>query len=342
MDLQTLNRYHEEGWLMKQVHPDLPLTIWNYTAATQYEQRWDEVTLRCRGLVTDDNGVIVNNPIPKFFNYSESRGKYVCNFKKPFKVFEKYDGSMIQVFWYEDNVIVASRGSFTSQHALWAAELLNNKPVEAIQKGYTYIFELIHPENRIVVNYGDTKDLILLSIRDVEGDIWLSNVENYFTVLNEYKIANLTRWKHLKNLAKMNDSNREGYVILFASGERVKVKFEEYVELHKIYTGLTNKHVWEAVRYKRYDELIDKLPDEMYQAVSDLYHEMYNAKKKIKRDAGVDFLNRPNHADRKEFAEWAKKQRHPSIMFALYDADFDLVNDIAWVKVKPAQSKLVI
>ena len=38
--LQKLNKYYEEGLLYKQVHPTLPLTIWNYTEKVQYESLW--------------------------------------------------------------------------------------------------------------------------------------------------------------------------------------------------------------------------------------------------------------------------------------------------------------
>lgn len=59
----NLEAYVNEGWLIKQVHPTLPLTIYNYSQATQYEGKWDEVTLAARGLVMDNNGTIVARPI---------------------------------------------------------------------------------------------------------------------------------------------------------------------------------------------------------------------------------------------------------------------------------------
>ena len=63
-----LEKYVAEGWLISQVHPTIPLTIYNYSQATQYEAHWDEVTLQCRGLVVDDMGTIVARPFKKFFN----------------------------------------------------------------------------------------------------------------------------------------------------------------------------------------------------------------------------------------------------------------------------------
>ena len=62
--LDILNRYYDEGLLTKQTHPHpaFPLTIWNYTERVQYEGLWDNITLMCRGLVTDNYGNIVARP----------------------------------------------------------------------------------------------------------------------------------------------------------------------------------------------------------------------------------------------------------------------------------------
>ncbi|NBU99435.1 MAG: hypothetical protein EBS19_14710 [Spirochaetia bacterium] len=66
--LEKLNEYHEKGLVYKQIHPTLPLTIWNYSEKVQYENLWDEITLMCRGLVTDNDGNIIARPFKKFFN----------------------------------------------------------------------------------------------------------------------------------------------------------------------------------------------------------------------------------------------------------------------------------
>ena len=95
--LEKLNNYYEDGLLYKQVHPSLPLTIWNYTETVQFEGKWDEITLMCRGLVTDDKGNIIARPFKKFFSIEE--GKYTPT--ENFEVFEKMDGSLGILFNYE-------------------------------------------------------------------------------------------------------------------------------------------------------------------------------------------------------------------------------------------------
>ena len=95
INLETLVKYRNDGWLLSQNHPTLPLIIWNYSQTTQYENYWDEITLSCRGLVTDDKGNIVAKPFDKFFNIEE--GKFEPTEK--FEVWEKMDGSLGIVFW---------------------------------------------------------------------------------------------------------------------------------------------------------------------------------------------------------------------------------------------------
>ncbi len=52
MNKAILDKYVEEGWLIRQSHPTLPLSIYNYSQSTQYEKHWDEVTLSCIVVIT--------------------------------------------------------------------------------------------------------------------------------------------------------------------------------------------------------------------------------------------------------------------------------------------------
>ena len=88
--------------LYKQVHPTLPLTIWNYSEKVQYEGLWNDITLMCRGLVTDDEGNIVARPFKKFFNLDE--GKHTPT--SEFDVYMKLDGSLGILFNYKGEWVV--------------------------------------------------------------------------------------------------------------------------------------------------------------------------------------------------------------------------------------------
>jgi RNA ligase len=138
--LKVLEKYYNDGLVYKQVHPTLPLTIWNYTEKVQYEGLFDDITLQTRGLVTDDKGNVVARPFKKFFNQEE--GKHTPT--NEFKVYEKMDGSYIILFNYKGEWVFASRGSFTSEQAIKAKEISNNFNLHKLNKDYTYIFEIIY------------------------------------------------------------------------------------------------------------------------------------------------------------------------------------------------------
>jgi len=62
----------EQGYVRKQVHPELPLAILNYTERAAYAGVWNEATLQCRGLIYDERDrYVLARPFPKFFNYGQ-------------------------------------------------------------------------------------------------------------------------------------------------------------------------------------------------------------------------------------------------------------------------------
>ena len=137
---EILEKYLEKGLVYNQIHPTLPLTIWNYSEKVQFERLWDDVLVQVRGLVIDNNGNVIARPFKKFFNLDENRHTPTDEFE----VFEKMDGSCIICFYYNDEWICATRGSFISEQAIMANKLLQKYPIEKLDKNSTYIFEIIY------------------------------------------------------------------------------------------------------------------------------------------------------------------------------------------------------
>src|SRR5687768_9980461 len=80
----------EAGYVSRRAHPDDPaLRIYNYTAAAQYERRWNKVTEACRGLIIK-NSRVQARPFAKFFNM----GEVTTLPEGPFIATEKEDGSL--------------------------------------------------------------------------------------------------------------------------------------------------------------------------------------------------------------------------------------------------------
>jgi len=340
--LEKLNKYYEDGLLYKQVHPTLPLTIWNYSEKVQYENLWDEVTLMCRGLVTDDKGDIVATPFKKFFNIEE--GKYTPT--ETFEVYEKMDGSLGIVFWYQGQWVVATRGSFTSDQAIKARELLKKYNTDIMFRHMTFCFEIIYPENRIVLDYKGEEKLVLLGAFDNWGkDYDMSDWDEWgFDVVKKYD--GIKDYKQLKEMVK---NDQEGFVVKFSNGDRVKVKGVEYLRLHKIMTNVSTTGIWEYLKNDEdVMELLKDVPDEFYTKIKNYVKELRYFYFQISEDAGKKFdgkmygkyNDKEPITDRKEFAEWVSQQnKHLSgILFRMFDKkDY---SEIIWNLIKPEFKKL--
>ncbi len=336
--LNILNDYKERGLLYSQIHPTLPLTIWNYTEKVQYESLWDEVTLAARGLVTDGSGRVVARPFSKFFNIEE--GKHTPT--QEFEVFEKMDGSLGIVFVYHGQVVYATRGSFTSDQAKWMADWGGKYNFsDIIVEGYTYLFEIIYPQNMIVVNYGGESRLVLLGVIKTdtgEETSWddLSAFEGWDLVKRYDGISDYTT---LKGMVK---NNQEGFVVRFSNGDRVKIKGEEYLRLHRIMTNLSTTSIWEVL--SNGGDILSTLtdvPDEFYDKIHQYSNELMDKYISLENEYHFIFkiLGRSDDFEfRASFAERAKRYKYPAILFKMYD-DKDY-SGLIWKIIKPEFEKL--
>ena len=185
-------------------------------------------------MVLDENGYTVAYPLPKFFNIEE-----VEHFGLPdeqFDVYQKLDGSLGIVYFWDGKWRVNTRGSFESNQALTAKFILEDKYGSAfLDKELTYLFEIIYPENRIVVNYRDTNDLILLTSFSKQGEEQLSELDRLNSHYNVVKRYHFSDYKTIKSL---DWDNHEGFVVKLSNGYRVKIKFDTYCKLHYILSGV--------------------------------------------------------------------------------------------------------
>ncbi|MFE1412803.1 RNA ligase [Streptomyces sp. NPDC058746] len=264
---QALDHAIEAGHVTRKTHPELPLSIYTYTRTAQYEHVWNEVTTRCRGLVADDDtGAVVALPLPKFFNVSEheSGRPYAPALPdEPFEVYDKVDGSLGVVFHYAGRWNVASKGSFISAQATWAQRRLNGKDTAGLRPGTTYLAEILYPGNRIVVDYGDRRDLVLLAAYGADGTEvplaeaaahWegIGSVVTVWPAMPLDELMALTASNTLPGGTPASGIDAEGFVLRFASGVRAKAKLAEYVRLHRVLTKVTERDIWRAHGIQRF------------------------------------------------------------------------------------------
>jgi RNA ligase len=283
IDFKRIREEIEQGFIREQKHASEDLFIYNYTVKAQFNEHWTTETKMCRGLILDGRQNIVARPFEKFFGYEQLNGEVSL---EPFEVYDKLDGSLGILYWIGDTPHIATRGSFDGEQAHKATEILRRKYSRvSFERDRTYLFEIIYPDNRIVLDYGGTEDLFLLAVIDTATgkDMPLENIG----------IPLVERFDGLHDLDLLQSNqteNKEGYVLKFESGTRVKVKFEEYKRLHKLLTGVNERHIWDELRAgHNLDEIIGRVPDEYYQWVRNVEDKMRAEYAAIEAQCRADF-----------------------------------------------------
>ena len=339
--INKLNEYYDKGLLTKQTHPNLPLFIWNYTPKVQIDKLWDDITLQCRGLVTDTDGNIVARPFKKFFNFSEHELSDIPN--EPCRFFEKVDGSLGILFNYNDQWIFASRGSFTSDYAIKGQEILDRcvglsgyKPYnDLLSKDHTFLFEIIFPEGRIVVDYGNVEKLVLLGAFHTESGLELI-YDDLVSVANMISVDVIKEYHDISHYNTAKDTikdDEEGRVALFENGFRMKIKGEEYVRLHYIITNFSSRKIWDIAKFgHNIDDYLVDVPDEFYVWAKETYADLQNKFKIIKADVESDYWEL---IDRKEYALKIKNNKHKHLLFTRLGSHSHKLNDMIWDMLYP-------
>lgn len=345
IDRATYKKAVEAGYIKVQAHPEIPgYTIHNYTDACTWDQAWDEATLNCRGLITDDDGNIVARGMPKFFNSDQEQAPKF-SLEDRVIVSDKADGSLGILYYTPDfKEAIATRGSFASDQAIWATEWWRkNRPDIALEAGKTYLWEIIFPENRIVVDYNGKEGLVFLGTVDNETarfePAWTTGVDCATRFSYE-------TWGEV--LAAPERANAEGFVVTRVSdGAMVKIKYEDYKRLHKYMTRVTERHVWEVLVAERsLEEEFAGAPDEFHVWIKDVADRLWVDFEKrhlqiildyrairFGKDEALFEVEDPREA-KKNFAMVVKDKKDKGYYFTCFEDGSIAAN--VWKELKPA------
>jgi RNA ligase len=336
---EKLKDYVDKGFVKATRQEAFKYTIYTYTSKCQYEKMWDEVTMSCRGLILDDEGAIIARPFKKFFNIEEMLEKPTG----PFKIYPKLDGSLGILYWAPDGEPwIATKGSFNSEQSQVGTELIRayGSNLDMLNKNYTYLFEIIYPHNRIVVDYGDQVKLVHLATIDKETglDVHDEIAPNTFdSVFNSHSFDNTLVNKSLAELKAMDTPNAEGFVVKWPCNTYGKIKFEEYLRIHKIVTNCSSTTIWETLKDDGFlADLLERMPDEFHRWVMTQASNLVRQYIYVETTCRQDYILRPS-GDRKRIAEHFKGCRYPHILFKMldkksYEAD-------VWKIIKPTHER---
>ena len=247
----------------------------------------------CRGIILDEDTFdVVSYAFDKFGNYGEPYCPEID--WKTARVGEKLDGSLCKFVKFPDgNLLVSTNGSIDAfkaglqdqigcPYSTFGELVVEAVRVEAerrnmpasdgklvwladmLEPGYTYMFELTSPYNKIVVPQTETR-LNFLGCRNNE-----TFEEIYFTdhplasVFRTPKVFPLGSLEECVSAAKELTLDHEGYVVCDAAFNRVKVKSPLYVSAHYMRSddgSLSHRRAAELIKENQTDEFLTYFPE---------------------------------------------------------------------------------
>lgn len=289
--------------------------LFNYRAEASFVNGWNNFEKMCRGLIINSvTGEIVARPFDKFFNWGEGGRKSESRIDI---VTAKLDGSL-GVLWRDgDTFRITTRGSFNSEQAQWATNFLNQHPhyrsLDTLFDEHNYLtlmFEIIYPSNRIVVDYGDKEDLVLIGARNrFTGEMlpyWrraqLAGIYNFsLPEVYDFDVDVDTLISFANDL-----KGEEGFVVEFTDGSMYKIKASEYLRLHKLITNLSQAKALEMKRAGTSDEMLQSVPDEFLGEYRSWIAQIEAEFARIKSEVEEMYAQSPKDGERRDFAMWVK------------------------------------
>lgn len=288
----------------------------------QIETPVNNITIRCRGSIVDEKTwKYVSFPYQRFFNYGEGHAADID--WSSAKVLEKYDGTLITVYYYKNEWHAATSKypdasskvdpyDFSFNELFWSAWKIPEYSLPQ-DTNYCYMFELITPYNRIIVQH-------------LEPRIVLHGVRNMTTLEEEdpIKFAIDNRWEHvlvypissLKEVIaaaeNINPISNEGFVVCDSKFQRVKIKAPSYVRLHLLKSQMSPIVMLDVVRRGESPELLAYFPE-----MQELYEDIQNRFNKIKSLIEEFYDTHKSEVFQKDFALKVKDSHFSSYCFLL-------------------------
>ena len=317
MNISLIEKDIDLGYISKKKHPELDLYILNYTNQATIDWYWDDATKLCRGLIVDSNYNIVHRSYYKFFDieqiettkcdddwHDHSDEEFIIAHKKDgflgIMYVNKSDSDKINHYsnmYPSSDMAIATRGSFTSDMAIRATEILHSKYKNVMwDSNYTYNFEIIYPNDILTIDYG-YEDLVLHGVFDNKTgkEIWLHEFEHYdylkkIGVTMELPVEQGKGFYGIEEFYKRYKFNEdEGYVISFRSGYKIKVKFDEYKAMSRAKRSFENFNSKSFIEHSldgTADKLLESNPNilnktrrDAIQHVKDEYDNLYTSYK---------------------------------------------------------------
>lgn len=295
------------------------------------------IVRECRGSIFRKEGndwTCVCRAFDKFGNYGEG---YVPQIDwETATVQEKVDGSLMKL-WYDRSAwhlstngtidaFAARLGDFNMTFGDYFVECLAisfEDFVSMLDQNYCYMFEMVGPKNRVVIDY-DKPMLFALAQRNMktmQETVYSGPADEWVNVYLP-KHYSLNSLDEVISAAKRMSKDEEGFVVRDANFNRVKVKSPEYLIAARLMNNgaITRKRMLEIFLEDKQDDFLSYCPsykDAFNEVVADfmaLWLDVIRDTEEI-RDNKEKYFS----MTRKEYAECVAERKYKDFLFKYRD-----------------------
>lgn len=219
------------------------LRLFKYSKYAHINKVWTPELCEMRGTVIDvRTHELVSYPFSKFFNVYENELSVVSEDDR-FEAVEKRNGFLAVVTVHNGKLLYHTAGSLNGDYKPKIAELLDEQRfLDVLDSRYTYMFEVIHPNDYHVTE--EAVGLHLLGYREKFLGSPVIHDEATLTALARRLGVHTPKHYHgtLAELRiRLKDVDIEGYVLYRADGQMFKLKAERFLTKRFISYMSSNK-----------------------------------------------------------------------------------------------------
>lgn len=234
-DLRALYQAVNGGYVSVIPHPYLPLALYTTTDKITNPLVWPPEIEACyRGLIVNtETGEIICRPWQRIYNSRKLNILWEAD--TPVEVTESIDGQLGLLYpdsTQQTGFAIATRNSFSNQVAIHATDKFQLtcgqwKP----RAGFTYLFEIVCPETKNIVNYGQEDDLYLIGILNTDSTDIITVRHPHVSVPRTFAYRDQTYNDFLSLHSTKQNHFGEGFVVRnLNTNDLVKYQTDDFVE----------------------------------------------------------------------------------------------------------------
>ncbi len=307
----------------------------------------ERIVQECRGIILNeaDNWAVTSYPYDKFFNAGETLAVEID--WSTAKVFEKVDGSLMTLYWYDNKWNVASSGSPDAGGEVYPTSLtfeglfwktwndLGYKLPDAHSKRYCYMFELCTMFNKIVVQHPKSRIVYhgcrnLDTLQEIHVDQSEEHMAYGWELIKSFPLQ--TMEQVLATVDAIKPTEGEGYVVCDKNFHRVKIKSPQYVAISHMREGMGTRRMLEVILKGESEEVLAYFPefkslhDQLKVKYDELVAELEASYEKVRHiPEGENEVEKK--AFQKEYALSVKSMRCNGVLFNLRKKMFATVRE---------------